>query len=507
MSPRRSQPKRQLAAAAVACACAGASCADPPVPQGPQVLPSSTATGTKPDALGGRPALLPSRPYTPPTAEVFRVRVDAASGAEVEVWHLDRPALPLVSLSVVVQVGSADDPPKQRGLAYLTADMLDEGAAGRSAAALASAFDDLGTSLWVSPGTEATTISVTTLASKFDAALALAADVVRKPNLAPTDFRRVHGLWQNSLTARASEATRVASLTMNRALFGADHPYGHPVDGFLASKGISLGDVKAFHAARYRPDALRVVVVGDLRREALERAIAQAFAGFSLPKAASPRRAPPSPTPSSAKVILVDRPNAPQSVVMTGRLGLAAGAPEAPELELVNIVLGGSFTSRLNANLREAKGWTYGARSSFRAFRSGGTFVARAEVLADKTLEALQEMDSELARLARSGLDDAELTKARAQANADFLETYASTANASSHLAELGSLGLLPTDDATALAASRKATTASVARLGDRFVPTQMVRVIVGPVAELRARIPASWGPVETWDPEGNRKP
>ncbi|WP_437783570.1 M16 family metallopeptidase [Sorangium sp. So ce1097] len=489
--------------------------------------PAEPAAAPPPDPLGPMPELPAPRPFTPPAPVV----IDGPNGAKV--WLLERHTLPIVSVTITVASGSADDPKGQAGLAHITANMLDEGAGKRSALDLSSAINDLGATLSVGARTDGSVASLSVLKKNFDEAFSILADVVARPRFEPKEWQRVSALWQNDLRKRGDDPTRVSSLVSTAALYGPGTPYGHPVEGLLAdAKTIGLPAVKAFYKAAWRPDRAVIAVVGDITRDEVMRAISRdlgtwapgaAPAAKGAPagaaKGASPGAQPGkggadgapagvAPSWKPPRLVLVDRPGAPQSVIAVVREGVAAGDPRRPLLQLVNTALGGSFTSRLNQNLREDHGWSYGAASAFTDTRQQGAFLARASVVAEATGPALKEMLGELARMADAGLTRDELAKVQAQDRADLVSSYETANRTALRFATLARLGLPETFDAAASQARQQATLAGLAELARAVDPKGATVVVVGPQQEILPQLKAiGLGEPEVWDVEGQPIP
>lgn len=495
-----------LCALAAGCTDGGLHTDTPP----PLASPSASASApppkptVDPDPLGPKPTLAAPKAFVPALADELSVPTDPASGGKVKVWLLQRTKLPIVAVTIAIGAGSARDPAGAHGLAHVAGDMLDEGAGKRGAVELSSAFEDIGASFSIQVTQDATLLHLVVLRRNFEAAVELLADVVLRPRLEAKEFDRVHKLWENDLKARASSPVRVAKVAMARARYGAAHPYGHTSEGALAhAKAVTLAEVKRFHAELHRPSLATIAVAGDVERGALERALAKAFAGWAEPKAAAPALTLDLKGWAAPRLVLVDRPDAPQSVVVVAGAGVRASDADAVLLDLVNTALGASFTSRLNQNLREDKGWTYGARSVFTEAKGPGLFFARAEVQAEKTLEAFGEMAKELGAMRDRGLTDAELGKVKAQDRASLVEAYEGVGGAAGRLASLAALGLPRGYDADATRARQAAELATLAGLGRWFDDGAATRIVVGPLQSFRERLPAAWGTPVEWNAEG----
>jgi predicted Zn-dependent peptidase len=285
-----------------------------------------------------------------------------------------------------------------------------------------------------------------------------------------------------------------------------DSPYGHPSDGLATSAAkVDLGSLKAFYGEHFRPDKATLVVAGDVTRGELEPMIESSFGSWKAP--AKPAPAEPKVTLRSARprLVLVDREEAPQSVIGVVREGVTASDPRAPLLDLINTALGGSFTSRLNQDLREEHGWSYGARSSFVETRALGSFVARASVVTEATGPALAAMLADLDKMAKEGLSAEEHDKVKAQDRADLVQSYETVGSVSQRLASLANLGLPPDHDARASTARQGATKEELDKLASAVSPNGATIVVVGPAKAVLPQLAAAGlGQPELWDPEGN---
>ncbi|HVK69374.1 MAG TPA: pitrilysin family protein [Polyangium sp.] len=456
------------------------------------------------DLLGPKPELPPSRPFTPPAVETFTTK----NG--LSVWLVEKHGLPLVSAVLVVRGGSSADPANQPGLMHITTDMLDEGAGKRSAVEVSSGINDLGATLALGTSADASVLSLTVLKNNFNAAFGIFSDVVARPHFDAKEWKRVSELWQNNLKKRSDEPMSVSRVINAAVLFGPETPYGHPADGSLeAASKLDLKAVKRFYTESFRPDRAVLVVAGDIsRKEVTDIVDAQLGAWKAPPAKAVPKQADfPGPRAASArpKLVLVDRPGAPQSVIAVVRDGVAASDPLLPRLELINTALGGSFTSRLNMNLREEHHWAYGAGSTFQESRNKGGFWAIASVETPATGVALKEMLSELSKMAASGPTAEELEKAKAQDRADLMQTYETVSGTARRLATLARLGLPPGHDSEATRARQSATLAEVTTLAKTHVdPTSATVIVVGPREAVGPQLATlGLGEPEAWDPEG----
>jgi predicted Zn-dependent peptidase len=458
--------------------CGSASKVPPPPAPPPVASPVTPQASAATDPLGPRPVPQAPVAYVPPEPRVLE------GPGRSKVWLLERHNLPLVTAAVVVPYGSALEPAEQGGLAFAAADMLDEGAGDRDALAFSQAVNDLGAHLASSADRDASVVSLQVLAGKLEQALALMADAITRPRHDPKDWTRVQALWVNALKNRAHDPDEVARVA-TPALFYGDHPYAHPPEGTLTSaQHVALGDIASWHKRIWRPDVATFIVVGDVTADKVTSLLAKSFTGWKTPTTlpVPPSVEPYLVRPKGVRTFVVDRADAPQVVMSFASAGPRAGDGVFARLGMLNIGLGGSFTSRLNQNLREDHGWTYGARSRFTAQRGAGMFVVRAAIKSDAISPALREARKEVDRMAKEGLADAEVDKLRALVNGDALESYATVHGTSASLATNASLGLASDQDVKDLASQRSATAKDLSALAAKYLDLSSgLVVLVGP--------------------------
>ncbi|MGD0674772.1 MAG: pitrilysin family protein [Polyangiaceae bacterium] len=492
-----------LAALAFLAACE----ANAPPPATPKMSAPLAANPTEtpahaPDPLGPRPDVPPPATYLPPSPALF------ASTGGTAVWLLERHEAPIVSCNLTVPTGASSDPKGKAGLAYATARMLSEGAGKRGAIDLARALDDIGARIHTDANADASFVSLTVLRSKLTDAFAIFGDVVARPRFDPLEYGRLKDLWNNELLEREKDPDATARVVYRAALFGPDHPYGHPWDGTLQSaRAITLEDIRHSYAQAWRPDRATLVCAGDVSRPELTALLDSSFRSWKAPAGAPPApllpRPPRGPWP---RLVLVDRPDAPQAVVAAVKPGIAASDPDEPALWRVNDALGGSFSSRLNQDLREQHGYTYGARSRYSVSRGVGQVVSWANVVTPKTGEALKAMLRDLADFASGGLTDEELSRTRSQARGELVGVYESVEGIAGHLAGDASLGLPPDWEAQASERRDAATKQELDALAKRYYdPSDAIVVVVGARAVVQPLIDAAGLPApEIRDAQGD---
>jgi zinc protease len=410
---------------------------------------------------------------------------------------IPQPTVPVVAAMLVLLRGTADDPADRHGLASLTGDLIDEGAGTRDAIELADAFARIGAELAIDVGPDATTLSVTTLARHFDAALDLMADVVMQPRLAEPDFVRVRELRLNRLRQLSQSPGTIADRAFVAALFGS-HPYGHGALGTTAAlQAITLDDAREFWAELYGPRSATLLVGGAVTGGDVAGAAARAFGAWS-----GPRRRPDTDVPQVQpvpRILLIDRPRAPQSELRLGHIGPARQTDAYHAIVTLNALLGGQFTSRINKRLREEKGLTYGARTSFDFRRVAGTFSCDTSVQSDRTADAVGDVLSEFeaVRLA-GGITGEELARAKASLTRGYVRHFETAAQLVRAAAQLVTYGL---DDETfdRFVGEVESVTAGQAQsAAQRFVrPMDSTVVVVGDASACRTPLEGLGRPLD----------
>jgi len=432
-----------------------------------------------PAAMAQAPAVGPLPTVAVPTPRRF------ALSSGLEVVAVGRSVAPIVSAAFMFRSGAACDPAGRNGLASIVAEMLDEGAGDRDALGIAAELEQLGADLWLASGRDGSQLSMQAPRETFPAAMAIAAEILVRPRLEDADWQRVRNDRRTGVIQRRDQPEAVVNVVSDRTLFGDAHPYGQPVDGLERTiDAITLDDVRAFHAVHYRPNHASLVVAGDFDDAALQGELERMLSAWQ------PGRAPPSarpqPWPDRPRLVIVDRPAAPQSIVRMVAPGIDRFAPERPGLSMLNAILGGSFTSRLNFNLREKHGYTYGAASSFSFLRHAGAFAARAAVFAESTAPAVREMLSELGGLRERPITAEEHAKAHATLLMRVAEGLSSTGGMATTFGELGLYGLPLDEPMRFVAALQRTTNDDLRALGERYVdPDAACIVIVGDRASI----------------------
>lgn len=358
----------------------------------PVAAPVAAAPAPDPQAWrAAQPAPAAEKPWTPPVARTVALK----NGVPVHV--IENPGLPLVTVQVVMAVGRAANPKGKAGLHALTASMLDEGTKKRTGAQLAEALGEQGATLSVSGGGDNSMVVLNALGGDaLEPALDLLAEVLLSPRFDKADFARLKQQTLDQIAASKAEPRDVAGRTFQRALFGADHPFGQAAVGDETSvASLTLTDAQALYKNAWHAGNATIVVSGDITAEKAQALLDARLGGWARGRPVANPPAPP-PPPSATRVVFKEQPGAVQSVIYTGRVAMSRTSPDYPAANVAGTLVGGMFSSRLNMNLREEKGWSYGAYGGFSEDRLYGVFSARTSVQADKTAPAVAEILKEL---------------------------------------------------------------------------------------------------------------
>jgi zinc protease len=434
-----------------------------------------------------------SKPPDPgPVREFHLARIQQFTLSNgLPVVFLEKHDVPLAQVNVVVRAGGVDDPAGRSGLAGMVAAMLTEGAGSRDALALADAIDYLGATINAIAGQHTTGISLHTPVARIDSALALLADVALRPQFPPAELERNRKDRLTTLLQWRDEPQALASVIFNRTLYGTVHPYGQTSIGDESSvRAMTVADLRSFHASHFGSNRATLIVVGDVTPAAFLPKLESAFGSW---KKVNP---PSQPLPAIAQVsrrevILVDKPEAAQSEIRIGRIGVPRLTDDYYALVVMNTILGGSFTSRLNQNLREEHGYTVGARSAFLFRPLAGPFVAAAAVQTAVTGKALTEFMKELTGILQPA-SDAEVSKARNFVALGFPSDFQSVAQIASQLEELAIYNLPVNYFDTYIGHILAVTPKDVQRVAQKYLdPARSDVIIVGDRTQIEAGVKA----------------
>ena len=401
----------------------------------------------------------------------------------LDVLIVEHHELPVVTMNVVVKGGSAADPAERAGLATVTADLLDEGTTSRNALELSDRLASIGANLNSASDWDANRLTLTTLTRHFDEALGIYADVLMHPAFRANDVSRIRAQRLQGLVQSRDNATTIASEVYSAILFGAGHPYGHPQQGNEASIGaMTDADLKSFYSTYYKPNNSTLIIVGDVKPAEVVTRLESALKDWkpSTVPAVDVNAKPPQRDRTT--IYVVDRPGAAQSVINIGQIGVPRSTPDYFTRLVLNQMLGGAFVSRVNLNLREAKGYTYGARTSFDYRRGAGPFTANAGVQTAVTKESVSEFLKELRGIRGDiPITESELNQAKESLIRGFPRTFETPSQIAARLTDVALYGLSDNYFDTYISGIQKVTAADVTRVAREAIdPDHLAILVVG---------------------------
>ncbi len=389
-----------------------------PTTEAPSVVaPEAVAETTWPDEpfRSERPAPGPIAGLTLPTIKNFKL------DNGLEVFLVPQTSLPTVYMTMEFDLGEVNDAPNRAGMNDLCFDLLDEGTKRLEKIAWEEAQADHAVSVWSSSGRETSALSVRTLKAQLDPALDLFAEMLMTPGLRAKDLDRLRDRRKASLVQARATPASISRRVYPALAWGAKHPYGH-IDTEKTLDPVSVRDCKRI-ASQLRPEGARLFIVGMITEEEVRRSLGERLAKW---KGKAPTaKAIPEASPQSGSIYLVDVPGAAQSVISIGHPGPDRAAPDYEATYLMAQILGGSFSSRINMNLREDKGFAYGGRGGFRYARGGSSFSAGASVRTDSTGASLREVAKEIRGMREAPPTDDELRREKAGAIAALPARFA----------------------------------------------------------------------------------
>jgi zinc protease len=416
----------------------------------------------------------------------------------------ERRGLPLVAASLVLRAGSGANPAGRPGLASVTARMLQQGTASRTALQIADRAADLGATLGSRASTDDTVISTRSLTRSFPDALELLADVALHPVFPQAEIERVRSERLAALVQEKDDPNSTATRVVLAALYGAHHAYGYPDTGTAESvKAISRVDLQHFWQQSYFPNEAALIVTGNIKLAALKPLLEKEFGDWKAGKSSTP--AIGSPETTDARLILVDRPGAQQTTLVCFAAGPARSTPDYTRIEVMNTDLGGLFSSRINMNLREAHGYTYGAGSVFLYHRAPGPFIVFSDVRTDVTAPATTEVFNELRRMRDTQMTPAELILSKDSIARSLPGRFERGTEAAASFADLFTYDL-PLDYFSILPDSINAVTVEQAQATAQkyILPEKMIVLALGDRAKIEEDLKKlNLGKVEIRDTEG----
>ena len=467
-------------------------------------LAGGGAAGAAPAAAQGipisPPALAPPAPLRVPPVE------SALLSNGLRLYVVQQHEVPVVQFLLSVAGGGRTDGPRP-GLASFTAGMLDEGADTLDAFGIAAEAAYLGASLNSGAGWDAIQLSLKTPKRTMRQSLALLAIVALSPNFKSADVARQRELRLARILQQRDEPQAVAALAFSALVFPPGHPYHASLGGDSASTvGLDSLSVRRYYGRTFRPDRARLIVTGDVTLAEVRAAVAHRFGRWRAPQ--QPPLLPPHAIDAlsqSTAVYLVDKPGAAQSVIVIGAPGVARTSPDYYALQVMNTILGGSFSSRINQNLRETRGYTYGAGSGFEYRPLPGPFIAQTSVRTYVSDSSLIELFKEFRGIRDSAVTPVELARAKSYIALGLGGEFETTGQVAGQLAELQQFGLLLTSFNTYVPRIMAVTAHDVQRVARTYLrPDRLSVVVVGDLARVRTGIEAlKLGPLSERDLAG----
>ena len=464
---------------------------------------SERPTGTTTLDRSVVPPLGADRPFTAPTVQTAKL----PNGMDVLV--VERHDLPKATVTLVTRAGSIADPAGKPGVANLTMTTIDLGTKTRKALEIEDALGALGTTLGGGAGRETAAINFEVLSRNLPAALDIVADIAQNPTFPEEEVSRERKRLIDALTQAERSGNALAARIQPILAFGAEHPYGRPVQGLKSSaEKITRQDLVAFHQARWKPGSTALVIAGDVTLARATELATKAFGGWTGGASAAINVQAPAPS-SPGRIYLVDRPDSAQTVVVNFLPAPPRNSPDYDALSLVDAVWGGGgFGTRLNLNLREKHGYSYGVFSNFNPMRTAGNWSAGGGVQTDKTSESVTEFDKELKALAgATPISDDELSVAKARRVRGYAQQFESLGRITNEISNLWALNLPMTELQREYDATGTVTLDQVLAAAKKYVlPASSSILLVGDRAKIEPALKGlNLGEIVVLDVEGKQ--
>jgi len=436
--------------------------------------------------------VVPTPAKAPELIVPFWSKASLANGAPLIVS--EKRGLPLVSFQISF-IGGANqyEPEDKTGLANFVATMLSEGTTRRNGDQISNDLQLLGTDLDASIGAESGRISFLSTKAKFAPTLAVLADLLENPTFPQEALARLKARTIVSLTQSRDRTSGIANVVFPKTLYSTAHPYGRTVSETTVN-AITRNDLVSFYKNYFRPGHAVITVVGDISQAEAKRTIDAALSGWAAGGSVPDFNYPAAPAPKPTTIFLVDKPGAAQSTFALGEVGPPRATPDYYALRVMNEMLGVLFQSRLNHNIREVKGYSYGVSSNFAFGRGPGAFRASGDIVTAKTDSALIEFMKELRdiRGPRPPSDD-ELAQAKASLVQSLPSTFASVSGVNGNIASIYTQGLAEDHYQVFTRAVNAVTREDVVRVAQKYIdPQHLTIVIVGDRSKIEAPLAAT---------------
>ncbi|HEY0050481.1 MAG TPA: pitrilysin family protein, partial [Pyrinomonadaceae bacterium] len=409
----------------------------------------------------------------------------------LEVWLVRQPELPIVSMNMVFKSGGTIDPSGKSGLASFTSSLLNSGTKTRSAVDISNQLSDIGANLGTGSNWDSANVSMQTLTKNLDKALDIYSDVLLNPTFPDKELDTLRRRSLFALQQRRDNPNAIAGVVYNALLYGRNHPYGNSLGGDeISIKSFKQSDLENFYKTYYRPNNAVLIVVGDATMDTLKPRLETAFANWK------PAEVPSMKVPEAAMfdrpgIYVVDKPGAAQSIISIGQVGVPRDNPDYFAIQVMNDMLGGSFSSRLNMNLREDKGYTYGAGSGFGFRRGAGPFTASAGVQTAVTKESVLEFMKELNGIrGERPVTQEELETSKQSLIRSFPQGFETNGQIAGQLSTLATYDLPDSYFNEYFSKINAVTLADINRVANKYLtPDKMAIVIVGDRSAIEPRL------------------
>lgn len=344
----------------------------------------------------------------------------------MDVWYVYNPMVPLMSFKVVFEQGASADPADKSGRTSFAAAMLKEGAAGKSAQQISDDIEYIGATLQPNVTQDASAITLQVMTQFFDRGLDILSDIWLKPDFSQESFDRLQKIILNGLKQREDSPGTVSRLAAASAFYGDAHPYGRSIDGYIDTiSAITLDDLRSAYQEVFAADHAAIIAVGSIATDAFKSKVNERFGNLPIDAQKPQLKLISVPEPEHKQaVVIVDKPGAPQTVIRIYQPAVTAPSLKTLPWQFVNIPFGGSFTSRLMQNIREDKGYSYGANSAVAPQKLSGIFLSTSSVETAVTGAALKEFISELSRLPKGDFTQEEFERARETWKSELVQSF-----------------------------------------------------------------------------------
>lgn len=424
----------------------------------------------------------------------------------LNVWLVEQHKLPTIVFNLVLPAGSGQDQVAMPGVAEMTARAMDAGTSTMDALTIANKLESIGASLYISPGVDATSAMLSTLTKHVDKALEIYGAVLSDPSFPEKEIDRLKKERLTEILQQKDRAAVTASLAFNRVVYGPNHPRGNDQGGTEQSvTAMTRDNLVSFYKTYYRPNTGTLIIVGDISLKDAVQRLEKAFSSWK--KGETPNLSlPPVQSQVARKIYLIDKPGAPQSEIRIGYPSLERSTPDYFPVLVMNRILGGQFSSRINLNLRERRGLTYGARSEFQFGKQKGPFVASGGFISAKTDTAIEQFLSEIDAMHRDGMTADELAFAKKGMTGGFALTFETPIQVGRALQSIVVYGLPEDYYQNYLKNINQVTLDDVKRVAAKYLDSRsMAIVVVGDVKTIRPSIEKlNVGEIVLCDTQGN---